>query len=39
LDGRGQPLPPGVEPVFLRHEVCEYADFNDCDFGHFVGEE
>ena len=39
LDGAGKPLPPGQEPVFLCYNVYELADFNDYDFGNFLGEE
>jgi hypothetical protein len=38
LDGRGNPLPEGAEPVYLGFEVHDDVDFNDIDFGEFVGE-
>jgi hypothetical protein len=39
LNGSGKPLLAGKEPVYLRYNVYETADFNDYDFGHFEGEE
>ena len=39
LDGAGKSLPPGGEPVYLPFSVYELADFNEYDFGHFLGEE
>jgi hypothetical protein len=38
LDGKGQPLPLGSEPVFLKFEQNHYADFNEYEFGEFLGE-
>jgi hypothetical protein len=38
LDGRGNPLPEGAEPVYRAFEVYEDVDFNEMDFGEFVGE-
>jgi hypothetical protein len=38
LDGHGQPLPEGQPAVYLRYEVYEDVDFNEIDFGDFVGE-
>ncbi len=38
LDGSGNPLPAGAEPVYLRYSVYETRDFNDYDFGDFEGE-
>jgi hypothetical protein len=38
LDGKGQPLPDGHPPVYRQFEVFEDADFNELDFGEFVGE-
>lgn len=38
LDGHGQPLKDGDPPVYLPHEVYPDAEFNDMDFGEFVGE-
>jgi hypothetical protein len=38
LDGQGKPLPKGHPPVFRRVEVFEDVDFNEIDFGEFVGE-
>jgi len=39
LDGRGNPLPDGAEPVYLTFEVYKDLDFNQIDFGKFVGED
>jgi hypothetical protein len=39
LDGHGRPLPPGGVPVYLRFRVYESADYNDYDFGDFLGEQ
>jgi hypothetical protein len=39
LDGKGSPLPPGAEPVYLRFTAYVPADFNLYDFGTFLGEE
>jgi hypothetical protein len=38
LDGQGKPLPEGQLPVFRRVEVFEDVEFNEIDFGEFVGE-
>ncbi len=38
LDGHGKPLPNGHPPVFLPVEVYDDVDFNEIDFGEFVGE-
>ncbi len=38
LDGHGQPLPPGAEPVFVRSKVYRHAEYNDFKFGTFEGE-
>ena len=38
LDGHGNPLPEGHPPVYRKVEVYEDADFNQIDFGEFVGE-
>ena len=38
LDGHGKPLPEGQPPVYLRYEVYNDVDFNEIDFGEFVGE-
>ena len=38
LDGHGNPLPEGQPPVYLPFEVHGDAEFNDIDFGEFVGE-
>ena len=39
LDGAGKPLPVGHPPVYLPYDIYELADFNDYDFGHFLGDE
>lgn len=39
LDGKGQPLPSGADPVFLSWNVYKTTDFNKYDFGKFLGEE
>lgn len=38
LDGHGNPLPEGQPPVFLAYEVYDDIEFNELDFGEFVGE-
>ena len=38
LDGHGKPLPKGHPPVYLPYEVYDAVDFNQMDFGEFVGE-
>lgn len=38
LDGHGQPLEDGATPVYLPYEINHDTDFNDIDFGEFVGE-
>jgi hypothetical protein len=38
LDREGNPLPDGEEPVLVPYEVYEDAEFNEIDFGEFVGE-
>lgn len=38
LDGHGNPLPPGQPPVYLPFEVYPHVEFNEIDFGDFVGE-
>jgi len=38
LDGHGKPLPTGSPPVYLPFEVYDDVDFNDLDFGEFLGE-
>lgn len=38
LDGKGQPLEDGEQPVLLPFEVYPDHDFNALDFGKFVGE-
>ncbi len=38
LDGHGNPLPEGQQPVFLPFEVYQDVDFNELDFGEFKGE-
>ncbi len=38
LDGHGNPLLDGHPPVYLRYEVHADAEFNEMDFGEFVGE-
>lgn len=38
LDGHGKPLTEGAEPVFLLYEHLHTAEFNDYDFGKFLGE-
>lgn len=38
LDGKGQPLEPGKDPVYLPYELYKDAEFNDLDFGTFLGE-
>lgn len=38
LDGHGQPLPEGKPPVYLPFEVYDDAEFNEIDFGKFLGE-
>lgn len=38
LDGHGQPLLEGQAPVYLPFDVYPDVDFNELDFGDFVGE-
>jgi len=38
LDGEGNPLPEGQPPVYLQYEVFNDTEFNQIDFGEFVGE-
>lgn len=38
LDGQGKPLAEGQSPVYLPYELYEDMEFNDIDFGEFVGE-
>jgi len=38
LDGHGKPLPEGQPPVYLPFEVYSDVDFNEIDFGEFMGE-
>lgn len=38
LDGHGEPLPDGQSPVYRQVEVFGEVDFNEMDFGEFVGE-
>jgi hypothetical protein len=38
LDGGGNPLPEGQEPVYLPYEVFDDVEFNEIDFGEFIGE-
>lgn len=38
LDGKGNPLPEGQPPVYLKYEVFNDIDFNELDFGGFIGE-
>lgn len=38
LDGKGQPLLEGQQPVYLPFELYEDVEFNDIDFGDFVNE-
>lgn len=38
LDQEGNPLPEGEPPIFLPVEVYEDIDFNDLEFGDYVGE-
>lgn len=38
LDGHGNPLPDGQPPVYLPFELFNDVEFNDIDFGEFVGE-
>lgn len=38
MDGHGLPLPAGHEPVYLPLEVYGDIEFNEIDFGRFVGE-
>ena len=38
LDGNGNPLPEGQPPIYLPFEVHGDVDFNEIDFGEFVGE-
>lgn len=38
LDGHGKPLPDGHPPVYRRVEVFKDVDYNEIDFGEFVGE-
>lgn len=38
LDGHGSPLPEGQPEVYLPVEVYDDIDFNEIDFGNFIGE-
>jgi hypothetical protein len=38
LDGQGNPLPEGHPPIYRSVEVFDDVDFNEIDFGEFVGE-
>ena len=38
LDGQGGRLPDGHSPVYLERELYKDTDFNELDFGDFVGE-
>lgn len=38
LDGQGNPLPEGQPPIYLQFEVYKDVEFNEIDFGEFVGE-
>jgi hypothetical protein len=38
LDGHGNPLPLGAEPVYVPFEVYPDVDFNELQFGEFIGE-
>jgi hypothetical protein len=38
LDGRGNPLPESATAVYLTFEVYNDVDFNQIEFGDFVGE-
>ncbi len=38
LDGHGKHLPEGQPPVYLPFELYEDIEFNDLDFGEFIGE-
>jgi hypothetical protein len=38
LDGKGQPLADGLPPVYMPFEIHKDVEFNDLDFGEFVGE-
>ena len=38
LDGHGNPLPEGQPPVYLPVDVYEDVDFNEINFGEFLGE-
>lgn len=38
LDGHGKPLPDGAPPVYLPYELYKDVDYNEIDFGEFVGE-
>jgi hypothetical protein len=38
LDGHGNPLPQGGQPVYLPYELYSDVDFNEMNFGEFVGE-
>src|SRR5262249_9402659 len=38
LDGQGKPLVEGHPPVYRRVEVFDGVDFNEIDFGEFIGE-
>ena len=39
LDGHGKPLPLGEAPVYQRYHVCELANYNEYEFGDFLGEQ
>ena len=38
LDGHGNPLPEGHSPVYLPFELYHDIEFNEIDFGEFIGE-
>ncbi len=39
LDGKGNPLPAGQDPILLEFKAYRSLDFNDYDFGKFLSEE
>lgn len=38
LDGQGNPLPEGHPPIYIQKELYKDIEFNELDFGDFVGE-
>lgn len=38
LDGHGKPLAPNSPPVYLPYEMYHDTDFNEIEFGKFLGE-